>query len=449
MSRHWSLQPWQRKPGRPWPLRVWLVSPPEVWVSPGGGEIQLLATARALQKQNLQVYLLGLPEQFALQEEFSIFPGRPEQPAFPLQPNHSSFQAEGYPVSAISKLGWASGSAPPRPDLLHLFGSHPAHWRWVAWARQHRIPVVLSPIGWFSLRSYWLGASHWPARLLRAGKFLCRALCPWWPSWRRRLYQGVDLLLPNSQAEAHQLTRYFSIPARRIHVVPNGADPRFAQARAELFIQKTGLRNFLFCPARLEPRKNQLGLLRAMRGWQGPIVLMGDPSPGHQSYAEACRQQAGPNVHFLPRLAHEDPLLASAYAACGCLVLASWFETPGLAALEAAMQAVPLVLPDVASCREYFGPWALYVRSNDWAQLRQAVEKAFQMGRNPRLAQHVLNHYTWKHTAQATLEAYARLAPCQTQASPPQAPKCTILRRNRPGVSIGSYGFHSEDNHLF
>ncbi len=36
------------------------------------------------------------------------------------------------------------------------------------------------------------------------------------------------------------------------------------------------------------------------------------------------------------RLDHDDPLLASAYAAARVFALPSWFETPGLAALEAA-----------------------------------------------------------------------------------------------------------------
>ncbi|HOM16431.1 MAG TPA: glycosyltransferase family 4 protein [Thermoguttaceae bacterium] len=347
-------------------MRVWMAGAPGVWVSPGGGEVQLTATAQALREQGLEVHLLSTPSE---------------------------------------ATRWADVQ---RPNVLHLFGSHPTHWQWIRLARQVGAAVVLSPIGWFSLASYWQGGKHWPTKLLHSGKFLLRAVCPWLPSWRGRLYRSVDMLLPNSLAEARQLNRYFGAPPGRIHVVPNGADPRFAQARAELFVQKTGLQGFVFCPGRLEPRKNQLGLLRAMRGCRAPIVLMGDPVPGQEAYAEMCRREAGPNVHFLPRLPYDDPLLASAYAACGCLALASWFETPGLAALEAAMQGASLVLPDVLSCREYFGDWALYVRPYDLRAIRRAVEKALQMGRNPRLAQHVLGHYTWAHTAEATRGAYAR-----------------------------------------
>lgn len=295
--------------------------------------------------------------------------------------------------------------------------------------------MVLSPIGWFSLTSYWQGGNHWPMKLLHSGKFLLRALCPWLPSWRGRLYRSVDMLLPNSLAEARQLRRYFAASPSRIHVVPNGADPRFAHAHPELFVQKTGLQGFVFCPGRLEPRKNQLGLVRAMRGCSVPIVLMGDPVPGQEGYAETCRREAGPNVHFLPRLAHDDPLLASAYAACGCLALPSWFETPGLAALEAALQGTPLITPDAASCREYFGDWALYVRANDLPAIRRAVEKALQMGRNPRLAQHVLGRYTWAHTAEATLEAYARVLnfyPCHAgDGSPREKALPSRTRRRR------------------
>ena len=417
--------------GRAW--RVWLVGPPEGWISPGGGEVQWLATAQALQERGLEVSVVGGPippiyKQMFLQPESPPF--RPTDEAPPAQ---SLFQPPRRPRSgrcrsAPFRADRPEPMAPPilpaiasKPDIVHLFGSHPSHLDWAAWARQAAVPVVLSPIAWFSLRTYWRAGGNALAKWTSSSKFLLRAVCPWLPSWRKRLYRSVDLLLPNSLAEARQLSRYFLLPPSRIHVVPNGADPRFAQAAPTAFVQRTGLHHFVFCPGRLEPRKNQLGLLRAMRDWPGPIVLMGDPAPGQEAYAAACRQEAGTNVHFLPRLAHDDPLLASAYAACGCVVLASWFETPGLAALEAAMQGAPLVLPTEGACQEYFGPWAWYVRPTDLAGIHQAVEKALQSGRNPRLAQHVLRHYTWQQTAEATWQAYRRAMNLCIHQGPPRS----------------------------
>ena len=48
-------------------------------------------------------------------------------------------------------------------------------------------------------------------------------------------------------------------------------------------------------------------------------------------------QRGGEAVRWLGASDHDDPLLASAYAAARVFALPSWFETPGLAALEAAL----------------------------------------------------------------------------------------------------------------
>ncbi|HWB13260.1 MAG TPA: glycosyltransferase [Pirellulales bacterium] len=291
-------------------------------------------------------------------------------------------------------------------DCVHLFGSEPEHLSVVEVARQKKIPVVLSPIAWFDLACCWRDAANWQRRSVACAKFLVRSALPKLPSWRRQLYHAADLLLPNSQAEAEQLIRYFGVPPDRIRVVPNGADRRFASPDAQPFIERVGYRDFILYAGRIEPRKNQLGFLQAMQGVVVPIIVLGSVVPGHQAYAEACRQAAGTNVQFLAGLNHDDPLLASAYAACGCLALTSWYETPGLVALEAAMSGAPLVLPRGGCAREYFGDLARYVSPGDTQGICQAVLDALAAGRSAQLASLVREHFTWRTAAWITREAY-------------------------------------------
>ena len=349
-------------PVRPGSPQVLLAGKLTALDAPGGGEIQMLATARALRAAGIDARLW-----------------RP----------------------------WEERLA--GTGCLHLFGSLPEHGPLVEAARRQRVPVVLSTVAWFDLASYWRQPRGTFGRLAACTGFLARASWPRLPSWRRQLYHAVDLLLPNSNAEAEQLVRYFGVPARRIRVVPNGADPAFARGDPEPFARLAEGRGFVLCAGRIEPRKNQLGLVRAMRGTGVPVVLLGDAVPGHESYADACRRAAGKNVRFVGRLDHDDPLLASAYAACGCLVLASWYETPGLAALEAGMSGVPLVLPAGGCAREYFGENAVYVRPGDARGIRRAVLGALSGGRNPALAEHVRENFAWTAAARATREAYERV----------------------------------------
>lgn len=332
--------------------------------SPGGGEVQMLATAAALSDVGVDASLW-----------------RP----------------------------WEDRLA--EADYLHLFGSLPQHLSLVAAARRQGVRVALSTIAWFDLPSYWRGGRNLPARFLASGRFILRAACPACPSWRRRLYHAADVLLPNSKAEARQLMRYFQVPAAKIHVVPNAAEERFTAADPGPFVANYGLRDFALCPGRIEPRKNQLGLINALEGTDVHLVIVGDPVAGCEDYYCDCRRAAGANVHFLSRIAHADPLLASAYAACRCLVLPGWFETPGLAAIEAAMSGTPLVLPRAGAAQEYFGDQALYVSPGNPPEIRRAVQAAFAAPRSHLLASRVRGQFTWRHAAEATRQAYLKMNP--------------------------------------
>ena len=291
-------------------------------------------------------------------------------------------------------------------DCLHLFGTLPEHLPLVDAARRAGTPTALSTISWYDLAGYWHLAQGVRRRLVCSARFLFRAACPRFPNWRRRLYDAVDLLLPNSVAEAQQLVRFFRVSPEKICVVPNGADPQFADAQPDAFIEHYGLKDFLLYCGRIEPRKNQLTFLRAVAGLEVPIVLLGDPVPGYEDYARACRQAAGDHVHFLGRLPHGSGLLASAYAAARCLVLVSWFETPGLAALEAALSGTPLVLTSRGATREYFGPHAHYAPPNRPRAIRAAVEAALDEERSEDRRRWIRERYTWDEVALATAKAY-------------------------------------------
>jgi glycosyltransferase involved in cell wall biosynthesis len=203
--------------------------------------------------------------------------------------------------------------------------------------------------------------------------------------------------------------RYFGVAPDRVHVVPNGAEERFSRVDPLPFVRAYGLRNFVLYAGRIEPRKNQLNFLRAVRPLAIPTVVLGNAVAGHECYYDQCRREAGPTTVFIPPLDRDGPLLAGAYASCHCLALASWYETPGLVALEAGMSGVPLVLPEGGCAREYFGDHADYVRPNRLADIRRAVAAAMTRDRNPQLAAHVQSRFTWRAAAEETCRAYLRV----------------------------------------
>lgn len=343
---------------------VLLHAPSHVFQSPGGGECQLLETARALEDQGIPV--------------------RPFSP-------------------------WTDSLRSAR--LLHLFGMSREGLELARVARALGLPIVLSPICWYEPRALRaLARSHIQA-LSHLSQYALRRLCPRFPHWRLELLNLADRILPNSLAESLQLRRLFHIDPNRLRVVPNGVDPRFQHANPSLFRTLVGSDDFILYTGRIEPRKNVLRLIQSARACNYPLVIIGNPVPGHDAYARLC-EQAGQNLLTrIPALAHDDPLLASAYASARVFALVSWFETPGLSSLEAALAGTPVVSTPFGCTREYFLNHVHYAHPADPQNITHALQSAWNHQPGHALKQRILNHFLWSHVAEKTAEVYDELAP--------------------------------------
>ena len=298
-------------------------------------------------------------------------------------------------------------------DVLHLFGTLPEHASLLSQAREAGVTTMISTIAWYDVGSVWHLAENRMQGLFQVGKFLLRASCPAIPSWRRRLYHQADCLLPNSISEAKQLVKFFGVAREKISVIPNGADEVALHGDVGLFEKIYGLNKFVLVPGRIEPRKNQLTLLRALKGLEVPVVFLGDTVPGSRNYERECRRLAGPEVHFLGRLNFSSDLLGSAYRSSSCVVLPGWFETPSLAALEAAIAEAPLVVTSRGCTQEYFGSEVRYVHPGHPWEMRDAVESALENQLQERekrrlLSNRIVRNYHWSMVAERCREVYEK-----------------------------------------
>jgi len=281
-------------------------------------------------------------------------------------------------------------------------------------ARQHRIPVVVTPVYQPEAWSYQLdgqvrGAAlvrrraHLAARLARdaladrhvdaAHELIARS------EHRRMVYESADLLLPNSDGEARQIATELGVTTP-MTVVPNGVDTtRFAAGAG-------GDRQGVLCVGRFEPHKNQLGLIAAMQKIDADLTLVGPTHPHHGDYLERCRRAGGARVTFRNEMTHDE--LPDLYAATAVHALPSWFETTGLSSLEAAAAGCTIVTTSRGHAREYFADDAYYCDPADHQSLTISIEAALRQPK-PSARQRVINHYDWSVVAAATAAAYKGL----------------------------------------
>ncbi len=342
---------------------VLLHAPSFAFQAPGGGENQLIQTARHLEAMGLRV------------RPFCAWTDRLE-----------------------------------RARLLHLFGMSREGLELARRAKARGTPVVLSPICWFQPGALWSLERGWTRKVGSLAAWSLRRLCPILPGWRRELLTLCDRILPNSHAEARQLKSLFGVNPERIEVVPNGVLSTFRGANPALFRERYGAGEFALFVGRVEPRKNTLGVIRAVRSLRLRLVVLGAAPPECRSYLERCRAAGGDAVTWLAPIDHEDPLLASAHAAARVLALPSWFETPGLAALEAALAGTAVVITPFGSTREYFGNRVRYARPDRLGEIKSSIARGWSEGPDPRLAGFVASHYLWPRVAHRTAEVYDQVA---------------------------------------
>lgn len=282
-------------------------------------------------------------------------------------------------------------------DLVHLFNLIPVaqtHEYYQNARRQHK-RVVLSTVFWEPEEFF--SVSGEPEKLRE-----------WWQktgSLRREILNGTALILPNSTLELEALRKSLG-PLPPAVVVPNAADKSFAFAKPDHFIQKYGWRDFLLTVGRICRRKNQLSLIKIAQKMKLPLVIIG-PVNDFRYYQECRRESAGQKVLFIDTL---NPVeLASAYATARVHALVSWYDTPGLVSLEAALAGCAIVSTDRGSAREYFEDKAFYCDPGDLSSIANTVATAWNAGKDEQLKERVLANYTWERVAQVTKEAYQTL----------------------------------------
>ncbi len=312
-----------------------------------------------------------------------------------------------------------------RFDVAHLFHLDRL-WEHLSLCRalqSARLPAVLSTIYWPSDEfdhGGRLGLQGFLARNLGSDRYQSfrqlqrfglsamgrRSLRGWnprmfsFPSAVRYLLQNTAVILPNSDAERIVIEDRFGV-VRPAVIVPNAVDAEdFDSASETPWEQRTGILSV----GRIEPRKNQLMLIRALRDMQVPLTLVGTAGRFNRSYARQCRAEAGSNTHFVQHQSTAE--LSERYRNARVHANVSWYETPGLASLEAGLCGCNLVVTRGGSTAEYFDKSADYCRPQDAGSIRTAIESGLSRHPSSELADRIRDEYNWDRTAEATLRGY-------------------------------------------
>ncbi len=360
-------------------------------VNPGGDQVKLEATARALRTT------MGVDAQISAEAE----------------PDLTGF------------------------DAVHLFGLVRPQETWLQArnARRQGKPVFLSTVYcdvWEFERIVRTGPVGWVARhtnrdvieaLKAAGRglnnrewsrgSLALFLCGF-SQMQREVVESSSLLLPDSQSEWLRVARDLELDTAdgRVTVVPNGFDTETLESVTLDQAPPPHLARFkdcVLCVARLEGRKNQPNLIEAVRDTDMTLVLAGPATANQSRYVKRVKDAAASleNVHVLGAVTSEEK--AWLYSLARVHILPSWMETTGISSLEAAVAGCSIVVSPNGDTRDYFGEDADYCDPANPSSIRDALLRACLREPSVALEHRIRTEYTWERSAEVTHGAYRKV----------------------------------------
>lgn len=239
----------------------------------------------------------------------------------------------------------------------------------------------------------------------------------------------ADCLLVNGAGEAATLQRDYP-QARRIAEVHLGCD--FAVPGYPGPFERTyGVKDYVLAVGRIESRKNQLMLLKALEQSELTVVLASGGFTYQPEYDQAVRnfKRRGRTI-IVDRLSPE--MLASAYAGAKVHALPSWYELPGLIHIEAGYHGCNLVATDVGTTRDYLGSLAFYCEPADENSIQRAVEAAYAAPLRSE-TRRMMEQWTIDRMVNETVKVYEELVPKRSFAKENIPMSLGTLPSERPG----------------
>ncbi len=273
-------------------------------------------------------------------------------------------------------------------DLVHCFNMLRANscLRQCKWFKKNNIFTILTPIYW-DLSEYLRYYS--PERL----NF-------WYSEEKKRqeILKLVDYLAPNAENEFLLMKRNFNFELSYSYVY-NGVEEEFL-SKKEFFSKK-----YILSVGRIHPRKNQLNMIKAVKGLNKPVLFIGRIND--RNYLRRCKEEADQNINFLEEIPR--PQLKDYYNKTRVHLMVSWYDTPGLVNLEAGLAGSNLLLTDRGTTQDYFQNFAYYSSPLDINDIRKKINTAYSIPPENELQKIILEKYTWNKIALKLKKTYENI----------------------------------------
>jgi glycosyltransferase involved in cell wall biosynthesis len=348
-----------------------------------------------------EVYVRSLLREFAEIDRHSEFL------AYISEPGAEKWIPERFQVRRVAsnpytRLGWdlARLTRADRPDLIHVQYTAPL---------LGRVPIVVTvhDVSFLEHPEYFTLVRRSQLRYTVA-----------------QTVKHAARVLTVSEFSRDAILRAYDIPPAKVSVIPNAANPHFrviGREKAQQAVRNRLKINapFVFSVGDLQPRKNQIGLIKAFSELlnahshlQHHLVLTGKETWFTPKVREAARHSGfAERIHFTGFV--EDAELLELYNACDCFVFPSFYEGFGLPILEAMACGKAVACSNTSAMPEVADGAGLLFNPRNTGDITRAMADILRdpalRGRMERLGLQRATQFTWQKSARATLDVYAEV----------------------------------------
>ena len=238
---------------------------------------------------------------------------------------------------------------------------------------------------------------------------------------RRTVRRAAKVLTGCEISKQAILRAYSDLDERKVVVVPYAASPEFRPlpretAQAAVLDRFSVSGPFILNVGDLQPRKNQIGLIRAVarlvRAYpqiKHKLALAGKDTWFAGRVREAARDSGvADRIHFFGFVTDDE--LLRLYNACDLFVFPSFYEGFGLPALEAMACGRAVVCSSASALPEVVDGAAILADPYSVDEIARAMADLLldseMRTRMERLGLRRAAHFNWQNTAQRTLEVF-------------------------------------------
>jgi glycosyltransferase involved in cell wall biosynthesis len=196
--------------------------------------------------------------------------------------------------------------------------------------------------------------------------------------WKfKKATEKADLIIAISEQTKRDIIQYLKVPENKISVVYQGCHQAFKENQAEEFLnsvkEKYNLPNrFILNVGTIEERKNLLNIVKAIKGTEIPLVVIGKKTAYFNKVQKYLRKNKLENqVHFLENVSMEE--LAAIYKLADLFVYPSFFEGFGIPVIEALFSKTPVITSNLSCLPEAGGKDSVYIDPHHVEDLKAKI----------------------------------------------------------------------------